>query len=102
MQMSSQHIYVSIELGEKTHKVGKLWFHQRNARQSASFEYDPDWLKHLENLAQKPSPELLIRDMDPFLMSGLNWVINDVTRHIKEKFEAREKGQIDVSLKICA
>lgn len=48
MQMSNQQIDVSIELGGETHKVGKLWFHQRGARQSVSFEYDPDWLKHSE------------------------------------------------------
>lgn len=33
--MSSQQIYVSIELGGETLKVGKLWFNQRGARQSA-------------------------------------------------------------------
>jgi len=56
--MSSQKIYVSIELGGKTHKVGKLWFHQRSARQSASFEYDPDWLKHSEKFALDPALQL--------------------------------------------
>ncbi|MCW8452617.1 type II toxin-antitoxin system HipA family toxin [Legionella quinlivanii] len=56
--MSSQQIYVSIELGEKTHKVGKLWFHQRGARQSASFEYDPVWLKHSEKFALDPALQL--------------------------------------------
>lgn len=56
--MSSQQIYVSIELGEKTYKVGKLWFHQRNTRQSASFEYNPDWLKHSEKFALEPALQL--------------------------------------------
>ena len=56
--MSSQQIYISIELGEETHKVGKLWFHQRGARQSASFEYDPDWLKHSEKFALDPALQL--------------------------------------------
>ncbi len=56
--MSSQQIYVSIELGEKTHKVGKLWFHQRGARESASFEYNPDWLKHSEKFALDPALQL--------------------------------------------
>jgi len=41
MQMSSQQIYVSIELGEETHKVGKLWFHQRGARHSNSATPEP-------------------------------------------------------------
>ena len=56
--MSSQQIYVSIELGKETYKVGKLWFHQRGARQSASFEYDPDWLKHSEKFALDPALQL--------------------------------------------
>lgn len=56
--MSSQPIYVSIELGEETLKVGKLWFHQRGTRQSASFEYDPDWLKHSEKFALDPALQL--------------------------------------------
>ena len=56
--MSSQQIYVSIELGEETHKIGKLRFHQRGARQSASFEYDPDWLKHSEKFALDPALQL--------------------------------------------
>lgn len=45
--MSSQQLYVSIELGEETHMVGKLYFHQRGARQSASFEYDTNWLSFI-------------------------------------------------------
>lgn len=53
--MSSQEIYVSIDLGENTHKVGKLWFHQRGAGQSASFEYDPEWLKYSGKFALDPA-----------------------------------------------
>lgn len=56
--MSNQQIYVSIALGEETYKVGKLWFHQRGARQSASFEYDPSWLKHPEKFALEPALQL--------------------------------------------
>ncbi len=57
-QMSSQEIYVSIKLGDETHNVGKLWFHQRSARQSASFEYDTNWLKHPEKFALDPALQL--------------------------------------------
>jgi serine/threonine-protein kinase HipA len=56
--MSSQQIYVSMDLGQNTHKVGKLWFHQRGARQSASFEYDSEWLKHSEKFALDPALQL--------------------------------------------
>ncbi len=58
MLMSSQKIYVSIELGEQIHKVGKLWFHQRGSRQSASFEYDSEWLSHPEKFALDPALQL--------------------------------------------
>ncbi len=56
--MSRQQMYVSIELGEHTHSVGKLWFHQRGSRQSASFEYDKDWLRHSEKFALDPALQL--------------------------------------------
>jgi serine/threonine-protein kinase HipA len=56
--MSSQCIYVSIQLGDQASSVGKLWFHQRGARQSASFEYDQDWLKHPEKFALDPALQL--------------------------------------------
>lgn len=56
--MSGQQVYVSIQLGEKTLKIGKLWFHQRGARQSASFEYDQNWLKHPEKFALDPALQL--------------------------------------------
>jgi len=56
--VSSQQIYVSIQLGEETLLVGKLWFHQRATRQSASFEYHKDWLKHSEKFALDPALQL--------------------------------------------
>lgn len=56
--MANQEIYVSIELGDETLKVGKLWFHQRGARQSASFEYEAEWLKHPEKFALDPALQL--------------------------------------------
>ncbi len=56
--MSSREIYVSIQLGEDTIRVGKLWCHQRGMRQSASFEYEQDWLKHPERFALDPALQL--------------------------------------------
>jgi serine/threonine-protein kinase HipA len=56
--MSDHQIYVSLQLGEKTHLVGKLWYHQRGARQSASFEYHANWLKHPEKFALDPALQL--------------------------------------------
>ena len=56
--MSNPQIYVSIELGGETLPVGKLWFHQKGARQSASFEYDEKWLQHPEKFALDPALQL--------------------------------------------
>ncbi len=56
--MNSQQIYVFIQLGKETHKVGKLWFHLRRGRQSTSFEYNPEWLRHSEKFALDPALQL--------------------------------------------
>lgn len=56
--MRNKQIYVSIELSGHTHSVGKLWSHQRGSRQSASFEYDIDWLSHSEKFALDPALQL--------------------------------------------
>lgn len=56
--MSSKGVYVSIQLGEDTIPVGKLWCHQRGARQSASFEYEQSWLKNSERFALDPALQL--------------------------------------------
>lgn len=46
-----------------------------------------------ENLALKLSSELFIRDMDPLLVSGLSWDINDAAKHVKEKFLSSLPGE---------
>ncbi len=56
--MSSREVIVSIALGNETHVVGKLWCHNRKGRESASFEYDPSWLKHPERFALEPALSL--------------------------------------------
>ena len=56
--MNSQQIYVFIALGNETVKAGKLWCHQRGARQRASFEYEADWLTHSEKFALDPALHL--------------------------------------------
>ena len=53
--MNSKEIYVSIELGKKTIPVGILWGHYRNGRESASFEYDRQWLNNPACFAIDPS-----------------------------------------------
>ncbi len=56
--MSSKHTYVSIALGDENHLVGRLWCHRRHGRESATFEYDPSWLRHPERFALEPALQL--------------------------------------------
>jgi serine/threonine-protein kinase HipA len=56
--MSSKEVIVSISLGGENIRVGKLWFHIRGTRESASFEYDEKWLGHPEKFALEPSLKL--------------------------------------------
>ena len=46
-----------------------------------------------ENLTQKLSSELFIRDMNPLLVSGLNWDINDAAMLVKERFLSLLPGE---------
>jgi serine/threonine-protein kinase HipA len=56
--MSSQEILVSISLGSEDIRIGKLWFHSRGHKESASFEYDKEWLDHPEKFALEPALKL--------------------------------------------
>ncbi len=56
--MNDKEIFVSIQFGVETHLVGTLWCHQKNNRQSASFMYDHNWLKHPERFAIDPALQL--------------------------------------------
>lgn len=56
--MNSKEVIVSISLGNDVIPVGKLWFHARGARESASFEYDKTWLEHPEKFALEPALKL--------------------------------------------
>lgn len=53
--MSSKEVIVHISLGEEDIRAGKLWFHHRKGRESASFEYDGSWLGHPEKFALEPA-----------------------------------------------
>lgn len=53
--MSSREVLVSIALGEENHLVGKLWCHNRKGRESATFEYNENWLDHPERFALEPA-----------------------------------------------
>lgn len=56
--MSSKEVLVSISLGGKNIRIGKLWCHVRGARESASFEYDKQWLEHPERFVLEPALQL--------------------------------------------
>ena len=56
--MSSKEILVSIALGSEDIRIGKLWFHARGHKTSASFEYDKEWLDHPEKFALEPALKL--------------------------------------------
>ncbi len=56
--MSSKEILVSIALGSENIRIGKLWFHVRGNKESASFEYDKGWLDHPEKFALEPALKL--------------------------------------------
>ena len=45
---------VYLELAGGTARVGRLWTHVRNGRESASFEYAPEWPAHRDAFALDP------------------------------------------------
>ena len=56
--MSSKEVIVWIYLGSENIRVGKLWFHVKGNKESASFEYDKKWLDHPERFALEPALKL--------------------------------------------
>lgn len=57
--MSNRQIFVSLTLGRETYLVGRLWHRMRKGRESASFEYDAEWLRNKERFALEPALGLL-------------------------------------------
>jgi serine/threonine-protein kinase HipA len=56
--MSSKEVIVWVSLGSENIRVGKLWFHVKGHKESASFEYDKKWLDHPERFALEPALKL--------------------------------------------
>jgi serine/threonine-protein kinase HipA len=48
-------VCVYIDLNESPLLVGKLWAHTRNGRESATFEYDNQWLNFSERFSLEPA-----------------------------------------------
>jgi serine/threonine-protein kinase HipA len=51
-------ILVYVDLGGAPHLVGRLWMRTRRDRESATFEYDRDWLTHPERFSLEPALKL--------------------------------------------
>jgi serine/threonine-protein kinase HipA len=51
----SKEISVHIDLDGQVHLMGTLWIHDRNRRESASFEYSPEWRTSPDSFALEPS-----------------------------------------------
>lgn len=56
--MDNNEIIISISLGGANIRVGKLWFHVKGQKESASFEYDKQWLNHPERFSLEPALKL--------------------------------------------
>ncbi len=56
--MKENEVLVSINIEVENILLGKLWFHHKNGRESASFEYSKDWLSHPERFALEPALQL--------------------------------------------
>lgn len=56
----SNKVFVWLALGSQNIYLGTLWFHARKGRESASFEYDKQWLEHPERFALDPLLQLTV------------------------------------------
>lgn len=63
----NKEVFVYIDLNEQPRFVGRLWFHVRNSRESATFEYDKSWLNFPNAFALEPA---LTLGVGPFHTHG--------------------------------
>lgn len=72
-----QAILVYVDLDESPLKVGRLWGHFRNGRESMSFEYDHDWLSHPKRFSLDPALKLVTGSFHTSLDKPLFGAIDD-------------------------
>ena len=48
-------VLVYVDLDGVPHLAGRLWARLRKNKESATFEYDPDWLRHPARFALEPA-----------------------------------------------
>jgi serine/threonine-protein kinase HipA len=53
--MTDRSLFVYVDLEGVPHLVGRLWARSRKGKESATFEYDPFWLKHPARFALEPA-----------------------------------------------
>lgn len=53
--MREKEIFVYVELNNESYFVGRLWARVRSKRESATFEYSREWLKHPDRFALEPA-----------------------------------------------
>ena len=51
----NREVLVYVDLNGVPHLTGRLWSRPRKNKESATFEYDPDWLRHPARFALEPS-----------------------------------------------
>ena len=51
-------VLVFLDLQRTPHRVGRLWMRTRKDRESATFEYDQNWLAHPERFSLEPALKL--------------------------------------------
>lgn len=57
--MVERKVHVYLDLEGDLHHVGQLWTRLNPGRESASFQYDTNWLSHKERFALEPALELM-------------------------------------------
>lgn len=72
-----QAILVYIDLMGIPVKVGKLWGHFRNGRESVSFEYDRNWLSHPKKFSLDPALKLTVGSFHTSLDKPMFGAIDD-------------------------
>lgn len=56
--MTTRRVFVHFDDGGFSGAVGQLWLRSRQRRESASFRYDEDWLRHPGRFAPEPALDL--------------------------------------------
>src|SRR5579872_2877132 len=110
-----QTILVHIDLEGELLRVGRLWAHDRNGRESVSFEYDRKWLSHPKRFSLDPALKLDMGSFHASLDKPLFGAIEDsapdrwgrlLMRRAERKSAEREKRhprslrEIDFLLKV--